>query len=1252
MTPSQTRLSRHFFPSHFFLLILIGTVLTNVCVAQDVPIKDLKSIRALDPNEAAGKLVDFEATVTFVSGMHEFIFVEDQQEAIFVHRPEVAKVRAGQRVRVRGRLAKGDLLPIVAGPKVTVIGDSGLPTAEKINDIGVEHDCRYLEFEFKILLTNVGLTETVLFAKTESNKDVCIQVSHDDGISLPNSSRLTGQRVKVTGALGLQLTGGAFIAPGMEQNQIVGYKILCNSSSDIETISDAPMTDVAAAETVGLKYLAQDDFPETRFLTFGQICLIDYTQPRGFVIGDDSTFIRANLQTTEYLQPGMMVRIGGTKTIDKDGNPQFDVQYVFRIGISDLPQPETISVEKAVADFSPNRRITVEGTPLRVEKRSGRPYLIIGDKNWKIAVQFQDDAMGTFASLDPSVSSKVRVTGISRKDYRYNLQLVVARSNDAVLVESKTSISRIVAISLGILLIVCALAALWIKLLRSQVAQKQRFESIFDNAGCPIIVFNGDLQLVDANQVAADMTGFSKEELRGMSISQLDTHLPPEEIRQMLIQAMNSREVAIFRTKIQTKTNQLLDVEVHTRNLTPSEDREKATYIAVFPDITARNEYEHQLKTARDEAIRADKAKSRFLASMSHELRTPLNGVIGMTQLLESTELTPIQTDYLSACRTSGQTLLTVIGDVLDFSKMEAGKLELAPKKTQLIPFLENIVRATSLQQKTQHIDLASFVDPRLSRSVMVDGDRLRQVIFNLIGNAAKFTEHGSVTVTARCKEVNRQHADVRFVVADTGIGIPDEQVSRLFEAFEQCDTSTTRQYGGTGLGLAICKQIVELMGGSIHVESTLGEGSRFMVDVRLHFAPLAEQDHTSKHGLEDDFTVLRVAAVGMSAPITELLHELFAEYKIEASFLQDYEVLPHDEFDVVLLNNEGDLEAVRQMFAQQPALLSNAAPILIPVIPANCIIDLHQWESLGAQKPLHKPLTQTRLLQALHSQRAEEPTKVEQSPKSNFQVGGLRILVCEDVPVNQMFAKEICRQAGIECVVCDNGEHGIETLQLDNNFDVIFMDCHMPIMDGFEATKRIRAMHETGSLPRIPIVALTANAVVGDRDKCLKAGMDDYLSKPFEIEQFIGKIRSHTRTPALYEAKVAQTRLDSCDEAQLDATAFDIDKLLSQINDRVFVMEIAEEFAETLPMHRATLENCLQQKDPVETFKVAHRLKGSAGTVKAERISKLASEMESTARDGQLDKLEVQIVNMLQEFENFTNAVRDEFSKNDTAAL
>ena len=1216
----------------------LNSLSTSVYAFQVEKCKDLQAIRAIPQAEAPGTEVDFEATVTFVCGMREFLFVQDGQDAIFLYHPRVGHVEAGQRVRVKGRLVKGDLLPLVSDPVVSVIEDGILPTPEKVEVIGVEHDCRYLKFEFDVLQTSVGLTKTQFYAKTKSNIDVCIQVRHPDGFNVANVSNIAGHRMQCRGVLGLQIDGGAYIKPGMPQNRIVGYKIFCNSPDDLEIISSNATNDAEQAQAIDLVALKNDTCPEGRFLTFGQICMVDHSEPRGFVVRDGSTFMRFQLHSTQDLLPGMMMRIGGIKSRNETGQTQFEVDYLCCLTHSAFLQPKPITVTEAVDRFSPDERIAVKGRPVRIEQRDGQPNLILAEGNSTIAVEFQDDAIDAVGALDPSIALTVQVTGVSEIDELYDFKLVVVRTSDAILTESKTSVSRVVVISVGVLSMICALAALWIKLLRNQVAQKQRFEAIFDNAGCPIIVFNGELKLIDANQLTADMTGYSKDELRNMSVSQIDKHLPPNEIRRNLVQTMNSQEVAVFPTTLTTKSNEFLNIEVHCRNLTVSQDPEQATYIAIFPDITARSKYENQLKKARDEAIEANNAKSRFLASMSHELRTPLNGVIGMTQLLECTDLTSNQADYLAACRTSGETLLTVIGDVLDFSKMEAGKLELDPQQTELIPFVENIVRASSLQQRTRHIDLASFVDPRLERAVMVDSDRFRQVIFNLIGNAAKFTSKGSIALTAKCSEVNSQYADVQFVVADTGIGIPQDRISNLFEAFEQCDSSTTREYGGTGLGLAICKQIVELMDGKICVESVEGQGSKFIVEVRLQFAPSNNEDQPHPFAIENVSTWPRVAVVGLSKPMSNLIQEMFSVYQVEASFFSKDEMLPHGEFEVILVNSDGEPEAISKLLEVHADLLSDEnAPIVIPLVPANYVIEQQLWEDLGVEKPLYKPFSQTRLLQALLPQReALEQTAIDRWTVSNTSRQGLRVLVCEDVPVNQMFANQICQNAGIECVVCDNGKAGIEVLQYDSKFDVIFMDCHMPVMDGYEATRKIRELIKSDLLPNIPIVALTANAVAGDRDKCLAAGMDDYLAKPFEIEQFLEKIQTHAANPS-------ESELIICGELQSKIPIFDVDKLIEQLDSREFVMEIANKFADAFPKHQTDLQTCFEQSDLDETLLIAHRLKGSAAMVKAERISALAEEIESTARDGKLEQLGIQIAEMLEEFENFTNVVYHE---------
>ena len=304
---------------------------------------------------------------------------------------------------------------------------------------------------------------------------------------------------------------------------------------------------------------------------------------------------------------------------------------------------------------------------------------------------------------------------------------------------------------------------------------------------------------------------------------------------------------------------------------------------------------------------------------------------------------------------------------------------------------------------------------------------------------------------------------------------------------------------------------------------------------------------------------------------------------------------------------------------------------------PANCIVDAQQWESHGAAKPIYKPFAQTRFLQPVVArQERGQKREVDRVSSTELPKRDLRVLICEDNTVNQMFAKEICRKANIQVVVSDNGQAGIEVLLQDTNFDAIFMDCQMPIMDGFQAARKIREMTNQGSIPKIPVIALTANALASDREKCLESGMDDYLTKPFEIGDFLGKLNAHTSTPANVDhANSSQT--------QSDTLVFDIDKLVSQFNDRDFALQIAEHFASTFPGHQADLRKCLKQQDPQQALSVAHRLKGSAATVSADRISKIAVEIELAARECQLEQIQTQLGELLSEFENFANAVRDE---------
>lgn len=1206
--------------------------------AQQADYTDLRSLRAQALNNDFGASVDFQATVTYVNDAREFIFVQKDDDAIFVFRPDVDYILPGHQVRVVGRLAKGDLLPIVSNPAVTVLGKGQLPTPKKISEIKLEHDCQYSTLEFDILQTFVGVSSTLLYSKSDSGKEVIIQIQHPDGLVFPDVRELAGSRVQCTGVLGLQIAGGAFRTPGKQENEIVGYKILCNSFDNLKVIRKQE-SDSTLTQQVGLSTLKKNRCPDGRFSTFAQICLIEDTQPPTILACNGDISLRLNLQAKCDLHPGMLMRLGGLKQTNDFGKPQFEVDYLRHLGMAELSQPNPVSIKQAIKTFEIDRRISVEAKPLRIEDRDGRQQLILEEGDSTVVVNFQDDSADALSSLDPSIAQKVKITGITKKDNRHDFRMDVIHASDAQLVQRKTSISRILAIALGTLVLLCGLSAIWIKLLKGKVDQQRRFEAIFDNAGCPIFVINGNLKIIAANQVAADLTGYSKEQLRTMSIPEIDKQASVMQIKEMLLKTMQLKQLTVFPTKIQTQDKRELDVEVHCRNLTASDVPEKSTYITVFPDVTERNQYERELREARDEAIKANDAKSKFVAAMSHELRTPINGVIGMTQLLASTELTPTQADYLAACRSSGETLLAAIEDVLDFSQMEASKLKLEPQPTKLIPFIENILRATSLQQGTPDVDLASFIDPRLSRSVMVDGNRLRQVFFNLLGNATKFTSQGSITVNAKCAEVTDQYAHVRFVVSDTGIGIPADKIPQLFDAFEQVDSSTTRQYGGTGLGLTICKQIIDLMGGEISVTSEVGRGSVFIIDVQLPFA----QDQSDTREDQITPTQKRVAVVGVSPPIARFLRQMFDSYQVDASFYRETDILLEDEIDIVLLNNPGDLNSVRNFIDQQYAWSADKAPIVIPVVPPGCTIELKEWKRKGIAEPLFKPFTQSRFVQPLAARQKrgmhqQTGHTAAIAPPSN----ALRVLICEDNDVNRKFAKEICRNAGIQAVVRENGRLAIETLETDDRFDAIFMDCNMPVMDGFEAAGKIREMTESGAIAKIPVIAVTANALPGDKEKCLEAGMDDYLAKPYEIEEFLQMIETHTGVTVAKAKTIARP-------SQPSQAIFNFEKLLGQFNDRKFVLDLAEQFASVLPEFRSDFQGGLSQQDNEQVLKVAHRLKGTSATVQAERIHAIAGEIEAAGRAGQVEQVELQIAEVLREFDNFVDVLQKQNAARET---
>jgi PAS domain S-box-containing protein len=1080
--------------------------------------------------------VRLHAVVTYYDPQGPDLFIQDDTSGIWVD-VETTKLNvpvvAGDLVEVTGVTEQPDFAPEIGKPHFRILGRSRLPTPKRVTYqamASTKEDSARVEVEG--IVHRVWKDEAVLLLDVAiDGGNVLARIPFYPGEA---PQKLVSARVRLRGTCGADFNSNY---------QLVGVIVHVPNLSGLAILKPAlpdpfrrPVRDI-----LDVMRFNPEGTLENLVRVRGVVAM--YRAGRSvFIQSDGRSLFAKTEQTIPELQPGDEVDVVGFPAVGPY-TPELQDAIYRRIGKAPAPQPvfvtaaETLKGEMYNFHFCNHdaELIRVKGRLMGSSTNQGDQVLLLQDGNTVFEARLPKmEGPNELATLREG--SQLEVTGVATMEVDENgipitFRLLLRSGADVKVLRRPPWLNLQRTLAIVSVLILASLGALaWGAQLRRRVrSATEVIRATLESTADGVVVTDGSGKIVTLNRKFAEMWKVPDDAVLSKSLSQFlrGALARVNDPRQFLGRIM--KEFASS-TAVGHDVIELNDGRVFERHSEPQLlEGKNIRRVWSFRNITELRKSERELRkseaelrSAKDAAETANFAKSAFLATMSHEIRTPMNGILGMTEVLLDTDLSPDQRENLGLVRVSAESLLSIINDILDFSKVEAGKLELEEIPFGLRDSIEDAIKTMSFRVHQKNLEFVYDVGLEVPEAVIGDPGRIRQVLVNLIGNAIKFTEHGEIVVRIEEEQPHNEETTLHFSVRDTGIGIEKDKLGLIFESFSQADSSMARRYGGTGLGLTICARLAEKMGGRVWVESKLGEGSTFHFTCRLKLQP---QPHGRLKSLEAaELKGMGVLIVDDNATNRVVLQEMVKHWEMRPTSVDgaraalgvlDAAVNSEHSFPLVLLDArmpELDGFALVEEMCKRPQL--SGATIMM-LTSAGQSGDAARCRELGISVYLIKPVRQAELLKAICTALKGAPAETAAPLVTRHSLREdrrrLRVLLAEDNTVNQKIASRFLEKRGYEVTFVENGFQAVE-VSASEEFDVILMDVQMPEMDGYEATAAIRA-REYGTEKHVKIIAMTAHALKGDQEQCLAAGMDAYLSKPVRPTELYDAIERVTQT-------------------------------------------------------------------------------------------------------------------------------------------